>query len=572
MDKTISTVKKTDCMGCGACQVACPMDAIVMEYDDDGFLYPKLKSNCINCGKCSCVCQVLHPIEKYPTPKTYAFMATEEIRKISSSGGLFTILASYVIGKGGAVFGAVYSNDYRRVYMTVANSIEEVAPMRGSKYVFCETNNTYQEAKDILDSGRYVLYTGTPCEIAGLRTFLGREYENLILVDFICHGANSVKAYESWLDEITEGKDIEKLDFRDKNYFSWSTPAVAYLKDGTVKKQSHYDCFWYRGFLEGVINRDNCAHCDYACAERVSDITMGDAWQVGKINQNYNDGIGTSLVMVNSQKGETVFNAIQNELSENVTLCEEIPLDVIRKYNGSINFPQKQSSARKYFFSHLDEMGYHKSLWYGRGMRWDFGIVGWWFASNYGSALTYYALAKVLESMGKASIFIPIPKLDGTPWDEDTKIVENFIGKHFRIANKRDKDHMYEMNHFCDSFMLGSDQMWTEATTNLVGYTFFLDFVDANKKKIACAPSFGAGRFTNDLEIRFTARDYLNRFDAISVREESGVEICSSVFGIDAVQILDPIFWVDIEEYDALSLESTRTINNSNYLLPILLH
>lgn len=567
MDKSIINVNRKDCTGCGACKVACPVDAITLEYDADGFLYPVVTDACINCGKCSNACQIIHPIEKYPTPKAYAFMASKDIRLVSSSGGIFTLLANYIIGQGGAVFGAVYGDNYRKVYMTKAETLEEIPPMRGSKYVFCETKETYKEAKEILEAGRKVLYTGTPCEIAGLRTYLGKEYENLLLVDFICHGANSVKAYESWLNEFTGGKALKKLDFRDKKQFSWSTPAVAYLEDGTVKKQSHYECFWYNGFLEGVINRDNCAHCPYACAERIADITMGDAWQVSRIKAEYNDGIGTSLILVNSEKGTNVFNIIQDEFANLVTLCEEIPLEEIRKYNGSINFPQKQNPARKFFFSHLDEMGYHRALWYGRGRRWDFGVVGWWFASNYGSALTYYALAKHLESLGKASIFIPIPKLDGTPWDEDTKRVEEFIGKHFRIANKRDKEHMHEMNHFCDAFMLGSDQMWTEITTNLVGYTFFLDFVASGKKKIACAPSFGAGRYSNNPDMRLKAAALLDCFDAVSVRETSGVDICNEVFGIEAQQIIDPIFWVNQEVYDDLADQSNVNDLPEKYLL-----
>lgn len=548
-NKSVINVDRSKCTGCGACENICPVGAITMEYDNDGFLYPTVGENCIDCGKCMSSCQAVTPLQFHPVPKSYAVMADDEIRKVSSSGGFFSIIATYVLSQGGVVFGAVYSDDFKGVYITEAESIEQLNPMRGSKYVFCETKDSYKRAKKALDAGRLVLYTGTPCEIAGIRLFLGKEYENLWLVDFICHAANSVKAYKSWLNEFTDGRAIKRLDFRDKNFFGWSTPAVAYLEDGTVVKQNYNDCFWYKGFLEGVINRDNCSTCQFARAERVSDFTMGDAWQVGRINANLNDGIGTSLILVNSEKAKKLYDLLKDSMK----LSEEIPLEEIRKYNGNLNWPQKQSPARKFFFSHLDKHGYHKSLWYGRGMRWDFGLVGWWFASNYGSALTYYALAKTLENMGKAPIFIPIPKLDNSQWDSGTKVVEDFIGRYFRIARKRDVEHMKEYNHFCDGFILGSDQMWTESTTKLVGYSFFLDFVDLDKKKIACAPSFGAGRYTGDITIRNISRDYLKRFDAVSVREESGVQICKDIFGIEAKQIIDPIFWADIEEFDKLA-------------------
>lgn len=186
-------------------------------------------------------------------------------------------------------------------------------------------------------------------------------------------------------------------------------------------------------------------------------------------------------------------------------------------------------------------------------MHFDVGIIGWWFASNYGSSLTYFALAKILENKGKKPIFIHVPKLDGTPWDKDIQQTIDFIGKRFKIANYRDMAHIHEVNSFCDSFMLGSDQMWTPLATNLVGYTFFLDFVDLDKKKIAFATSFGQDKFEADEKICQTAADYLKRFDAISVREYTGVDICKNKFGVDANQVIDPVFLCSADDYDELT-------------------
>lgn len=563
-ENNIICVDWEKCVACGACENICPTNAIVMNYDENGFMYPCIGEECTHCGKCKSVCQVIKPIELYNEPDAYAvWNKNEEIRKKSSSGGFFSIIAQYVINKGGIVFGAVYANDFKSVYISEAKTMTEVALMRGSKYVFSETRNSFQLVKKYLDEGKYVLYTGNPCEVAGLIGYLGKPYERLITCDFVCHGANSVKAYRSWLKEFTGNQKIKTLDFRDKSVYKWSTTATAYLENGEEIRQDHENCFWYKGFLEGVTIRENCSECPYAKSERVADFTMADAWQIGRINAAYNDQWGTSLVLVNSQKAKKLYEMIMDEMS----LCEKISLEEIRKYNGNLNYPQRANPSRKFFFSHLDKDGYHKSLWYGRGRRWDVGIVGWWFASNYGSALTYYVLARSIEGMGKSVIFIPIPQLNNHNWDIDTQIVEKFMAKHFRVAKKRKYENLKEVNQFCDSFLLGSDQMWTESTTKLVGYSFFLDFVEKEKKKIACATSFGASKFNSDLKMRYTARDYLKQFDAISVRENSGVEICRDKFGINAEQIIDPIFWEGEKVFDEIIIKNDCNDLPERYLL-----
>lgn len=568
VEKNVNGVDKRKCVACGACENVCPVHSISMEYDENGFMFPTIAEDCIYCGKCISICPVINPVTFYNEPDTYAVWNKDaNIRKESSSGGFFSILAQYVIDQGGIVFGAVYAEDYKSVYVCKAQTMAEVALMRGSKYVYSETRDSFQAAKACLDEGKQVLYTGNPCQIAGLLSYLGGEYVKLITCDFICHGANSVKAYRLWLKEFTRNQKIRKLDFRDKSVFRWSTTATAYLENGNIVREDYNHCFWYKGFLEGVTIRENCSDCPYARCERCADFTMGDAWQVGRINALYTDGWGTSLVLVNSEKAKYIYKVIQNQMA----LCEKIPLEEIRKYNGSLNQPQKLHASRKFFFSHLDRDGYHKALWYGRGLRWDVGIVGWWFASNYGSALTYFVLAKSIELTGKSIIFIPVPQLTGHDWDIDTQIVEKFMAKHFKIARKRTCDNLKEVNRFCDSFLLGSDQMWTESTTNLVGYSFFLDFVDKGKKKIACATSFGASQFNSDLKIRYTARDYLKQFDAISVREDSGVDICRNKFGIEAEQIIDPIFWEGAQVFDELIDSQDFDEISEKYLLCYLL-
>lgn len=548
MSNTISLIDNKKCTGCGACYNKCPVNAIEMKLDAEGFFFPVVNETCVDCGQCYNVCPVVKPVDKNKEPESYAVWADDETRLKSSSGGMFSLLSKVVFDKGGVVFGARYSEDYRSVYHAKAENMEELVPLRGSKYVQSSTELTYRDAEKYLKENRVVLYTGCPCQIAGLYNYLGKDYDNLYTADLVCHGANSVTAYQSFIKEYSNGKDIAKVDFRDKKHYGWSTTISMDFKDGSEKKSSFKDTKWYDGFLEGIINRNNCYSCPYASASRVADITMADCWQISRTNPSYDDRKGTSLVLVNSEKGKKIFK----ETQKNMKLCEVVSLEEVRKYNGQLNKPTKMHKSRKFFFSHLEKEGYHKALWYGKGMRFDVGLVGWWFASNYGSSLTYYALAKILEKKGKQVLFIPIPTVSGNPWDKDTKQIVDFIGKRFKIGNKRDFSHMKEFNGFCDSFMVGSDQMWVGSTTKLVGYTFYLDFVDKNKKKIAFATSFGKDRFEADEETRATVADYLKRFDAISVREHSGVDVCKNTFGIEAQQVLDPVFLCDQSTYEEL--------------------
>lgn len=562
MEKTIRQVLHEQCTGCGACYNKCPVNAIVMEYDDEGFIFPRVTDACINCGQCQAVCPALHPLTLHETPPSYAVWAADDVRLKSSSGGMFSLMADYILECGGVVCGAAYTEDYQLVQHIWADSKETLAPLRGSKYVQSDTKLTYREAKAYLEQGRKVLYTGCPCQVAGLYNYLGKDYENLYTADIVCHGSNSVKAYQSFIKEFSGGQEIEKVEFRDKKYFQWSTPTVIYLKNGDVKKAAWNESTWNKGFLEGVFNRKNCHECVYARTERIADITMADCWQVHRHNPAYDDRKGTSLVLINSERGRNMFN----KLYPNMKLCEPVPLELMRQFNGQLNKPAPVHRSRKFFFSHIDQYGYHKALWYGRGMRFDVGIVGWWFASNYGSSLTYYALGTILENMGKQVLMIPIAKADGNPFEPEIQVTIDFLSKYFRIGNKRSYDKMYEFNQFCDSFMLGSDQMWTGSSTDLVGYTFFLDFVDKNRKKIAFSTSFGQSDFYATDEVCATAGDYLKRFDAVSVREQSGVDVCKRRFGIDAEQIFDPVFLCDRSDYDKLA-DSIHESISPQYLL-----
>ena len=213
---TIEKIPHELCTGCGACYNKCPFGAIEMGLDSDGFISPAVNPDrCRDCGLCLGICPAEHPVGAHEAPEAYAVMAEDKTRKISSSGGMFTLLAEEIFKLGGVVSGARYSEDFKTVYHTFAGSAEELAPLRGSKYVQSDTGDTYGEAKRLLDEGRYLLYTGCPCQIAGLYAYLGKDYERLFTADLICHGSNSVTAFRSFVEEYADGREIEKLDFRE---------------------------------------------------------------------------------------------------------------------------------------------------------------------------------------------------------------------------------------------------------------------------------------------------------------------------------------------------------------------
>lgn len=570
-ENTIEKLNKESCTGCGACYNKCPVNAIEMAFDSEGFVYPQVNRElCINCKQCQNVCPELNEkkvdLMKHAEGICYAMMAEDEIRQVSSSGGMFTLMANHILEHNGIVCGATYTKDYMEVKHIIIHKKDDLGKLRGSKYVQSSTENVYQRIADALNNGQKVLFVGCPCQVAGLYFYLGKQYENLYTADLVCHGANSVTAYQSFVKEIAKGKEIKAVNFRDKAVYGWSTPTTIYFKDGTVFNAAWNQSKWYEGFLGGIINRKCCKECRYANRNRVGDITLGDFWQIHRWDESCNDWKGTSLVLVNTEKGKKIFEKVRLQMK----LCKEAPLDFAVKYNDQLVRPNKAHPGRKFFFHHLEKDGYHKSLWYGQKWRYDVGLVGWWFAANYGSVLTYFALGKILDDMNLLAIMIRIPKLDGSKWESVTENNIKFMEKYFPISKERSIDEIQECNRFCDSFMVGSDQLWVQDYVGLVGYTFFLDFVDENKKKIAYATSLGYSEYKGSDEEKEIARSYLRQFDAISVRESSGEEICRKSFGVDAVRKLDPVFLCDIKHYDELANKAKVEIEEDYMICYIL--
>ena len=357
----IKIENKEKCCGCSACADRCPKQCIIMKEDEQGFLYPSIDlSLCVNCGLCEKVCPVLNQNEPHKPIVAYAAKNTDEkIRMTSSSGGVFYALAEKVINGCGVVFGAKF-NDSWEVVHDYAESAEGLKAFQGSKYVQSDIGECYNDAEKFLKQGRKVLFSGTPCEIAGLRKYLGKEYDNLLAVDVICHGVPSRRIWRDYLQYILRPKaengkntvlqdcslkDILYISFRDKTT-GWKKFGFAALRkprrqggENSVLQPSSLNNeiihetldqnLFMKGFLKNLYLRPSCYNCPAKSGKSCSDITLGDLWGVNEILPYMDDDKGTSAVLINSSKGKAFFDSLRIEKVD----CD---YDAIVRYNPAI--------------------------------------------------------------------------------------------------------------------------------------------------------------------------------------------------------------------------------------------
>lgn len=569
MDKSIICVGKEQCTGCGACYNKCPVNAIVMEYDEEGFLFPRITENCVHCGLCESVCPALHPLKLHPTPSAYAVWANDEIRLKSSSGGMFTLLANYVLDQGGVVCGAAYSEDYLTVNHIVVTSKDELFALNGSKYLQSSIGKTYSEAKNYLDAGLWVLYTGTPCQIAGFQNFLKKDYEKLILVDIVCHGTPSPKAYQKYIEELARDKKILKMDFREKSFWHWGTATSLFLDDGSVYRENCYKDPYWRSFLGGLSTRLSCGTCKYACINRVGDFTLGDFWGVGQLDASCDDGGGTSLVLVNSQKAQKLLCLIKPQCNLLKKFDLNSVLELSKTRNGQMLHPTPSQWAHKRFFALLDVKPFSVAYDYATNAKYDVGIVGWWYNLNYGGTLTYFALNNVISKMGQSVLMINQCTDDPNYTPAFNSIPYRFAMKHYNISKVYSPKTIECLSDHCNAFVSGSDQLFNPTLWRWSGPQYFLNFAKSNNKIISYASSFG-NSFYDPNNLKVLMGYWLRRFDALSVRETYAVDICRNIFGLDAKKVMDPVFLCDVQEYEKLAEESGLR-KNKPYLLSFIL-
>ena len=332
--KHIEIVDKKRCSGCTACLSVCPKGCISMQEDEEGFLYPIVDDAvCIQCGKCVKVCPYSHsefankPEEEELALCYAAYNKNDEVRYQSSSGGMFRALADKIIADGGVVFGAAFDKDFL-VEHTYAETLEGLLPLMGSKYLQSRMGNSFSEVKRFLKEGRKVLFTGCGCQIAGLKRFLNHDDRNLVCVDLICHGVHSPRIWQSYLYSLFSDDKVEYVNFRDKRTGQDNSSVVIKgLKSQVCEKKK--DFLYFKSWQYGLFTRPSCEVCPFKSDNRVSDITISDCWGFRKIAPELYDDKGLSSVVIHTDKGKLLFDAVASQL-----VFKETLLDDVKQYNS----------------------------------------------------------------------------------------------------------------------------------------------------------------------------------------------------------------------------------------------
>lgn len=351
----IEVKDKKNCCGCSACASVCPRHCITMVEDSEGFLYPQVDEEaCVNCGLCEKVCNELQPYDtREPLQVLAAINQNEEVRQKSSSGGIFHLLAEKTIGEGGVVFGARFDENWQ-VVIDYAEDMEGVEAFMGSKYVQARMENAYVDAKRFLNEGRKVLFSGTPCQVAGLHKFLRKSYDNLLSVDLICHGVPSPKVWRMYLEEVVkQGQSISCVEFRNKEK-GWKKFSffLSYNRVGkTVSMLSPFtENHYMKAFLSDIILRPSCYECKARGCSSQSDITIADFWGIETLLPEMDDDKGTSLVLVNTNAGKIAVDFTKVTMSSSTYEC-------VKRFNPACCYSPKVHPKRKMFFMNFGKKG-----------------------------------------------------------------------------------------------------------------------------------------------------------------------------------------------------------------------
>lgn len=349
----IEITDKAKCCGCSACYNICPQECITMQSDNEGFRYPLIDmEDCTDCDLCEVVCPILCSNKVDNEPVAYACINKDDyVRQQSSSGGVFSLIAENVLRNNGIVFGAGFDADFNVEHSWVEN-IDGLIRFRGSKYVQSNIGDTYKEVRGFLKQGRQVLFTGTPCQVAGLKSCLGKDHESLICADIICHGVPSPRVWQRYkerLEDLHHAK-AKRIAFRRKNY-GWKLYSVSFSFDNeTEYSRPLTEDVFMQGFLKDLYLRPSCYACSFKTLNRLSDITLADFWGIQNVLPELDDDKGTSLVLIHSGKGAAMLADLADKM-----VCEKVDVNTAVLYNSAAVKSVAMNPKREAFFAELDK-------------------------------------------------------------------------------------------------------------------------------------------------------------------------------------------------------------------------
>lgn len=559
---------KGKCCGCGSCFNICPTKAISMVYNSYGFLEPSIdEEKCVHCGICKNACPIFNHVEKKinnntDTPKRYVFSGSSEVLSKSSSGGAFTYIANKILNDGGYVVGAAYNDDFS-VSHIIVNGSKDLNKLRLSKYVQSDQNDCYVQVKKLLTQDKTVLYTGTPCQIAGLKSFLrNKDFSNLYTVDLLCHGVPPYKLLREYLETHYGIDNIAEIFMRRTK--DWAVCLDVKLKDGRTDESKGARSIYMNAFLKDIVLRESCYGCKFASLPRYGDITIGDCWNAKKLKFQEPFNKKSSIVIVNNHKGEKLWNSSLNNVSQ-VSMQDISNIDK-KNLNANVYKPNaKRTNNVDTFWENYKTMNFTESYLKTILGENPVGLILYG-SNNYGSCATNLALYLAIENMGFAPVIL------------DSLVPTRGISKEYLSKNCRTSQNLFKknevnlVNKIFSSFVVGSDYSFNISaayTRNHLEY-LLMAFADNTNRKIAYAPSLGLPDFEHDDNTKFLYKHMLERFDFLSFREDSAVEHCKKYLNIDSQTVLDPVFLINKNTYLNVAKKS-KLKNISNYILVYIL-
>lgn len=356
-NNSIEILAKNQCTGCMLCGDLCVRSSIIFKEDEEGFLYPSInKDTCIECGICVKCCPALNPQKHKQSPISYAAYASEnKSHNAGSSGGIFGVISEYVLNNGGRIWGAAFDENIHLIH-TKSDNLEELEPLLKSKYIQSNLEGVYNQIKKDLKEGLYTLFCGTPCQVNALNNYVGKN-ENLLLIDFVCHGVPNQLLFDKtikWYEKKYNVK-VSRFQFRYKgeNVKHPQSYAIQHKGDNKIHIGLHYQFPYYFGFQKYITLRPSCYQCKWACSERAGDITLGDYWGIEKYIPKLNAKDGISMIICNTEKGNSIFNELTNK---NIITTKSLSIDNAINENGCLVQPSREKKEREVFFKHLREL------------------------------------------------------------------------------------------------------------------------------------------------------------------------------------------------------------------------